>query len=163
MERCRKSCPPPGLDPWTVHPVGGRYTDWATRPMEGDFKKIKKLQKEKGKVGNIYKEQEEGICGRKKYGKLGLKLCSYHNKVTELPLQYPSPIPQTWRLMTSIFVQRQATISAEQLTPDVIWFISSSSLCQLHRHCTEFVLIISVGKSIAANGMKTEVATHPIG
>jgi hypothetical protein len=28
----RKISPPPGFDPWTVQPVGSRYTDYATRP-----------------------------------------------------------------------------------------------------------------------------------
>ena len=32
-DRCgKKSRPPPGFDPRTVHPVASRYTDWATRP-----------------------------------------------------------------------------------------------------------------------------------
>ena len=29
----RKISPPPGFDPWTVQPVGSRYTDYATRPF----------------------------------------------------------------------------------------------------------------------------------
>jgi hypothetical protein len=29
MDGCEKSGPPPGFDPWTVHPVASRYTDWA--------------------------------------------------------------------------------------------------------------------------------------
>ena len=28
----RKISPPPGFDPWTVQPLGSRYTDYATRP-----------------------------------------------------------------------------------------------------------------------------------
>jgi len=28
----RKISPPPGFDPWSVHPVTSRYTDYATRP-----------------------------------------------------------------------------------------------------------------------------------
>ena len=32
LDRCRKSRPPPGFDPWTVQPVASRYTDYATRP-----------------------------------------------------------------------------------------------------------------------------------
>ena len=28
----RKISLPPGFDPWTVQPVGSRYTDYATRP-----------------------------------------------------------------------------------------------------------------------------------
>jgi hypothetical protein len=29
----RKISPPLGFDPWTVHPVAGRYTDYATWPV----------------------------------------------------------------------------------------------------------------------------------
>ena len=32
LDRCGKSRPPPGFDPWTVQPVASRYTDYATRP-----------------------------------------------------------------------------------------------------------------------------------
>ena len=32
LDRCSKSCPPPGFDPRTVQPVASRYTDYATRP-----------------------------------------------------------------------------------------------------------------------------------
>jgi len=28
----RKISPPPGFDPWSIHPVASRYTDHATRP-----------------------------------------------------------------------------------------------------------------------------------
>jgi hypothetical protein len=34
----RKISPPPGFDPQTVQPVGGRYTDYATRPTKNLFK-----------------------------------------------------------------------------------------------------------------------------
>ena len=27
--RVKKISPPPGFDPWTVHPIASRYTDWA--------------------------------------------------------------------------------------------------------------------------------------
>jgi hypothetical protein len=30
LDRCGKSCPPPGFDPRTVQPVASRYTDYAT-------------------------------------------------------------------------------------------------------------------------------------
>jgi len=76
---------PTASDLRTVQPVGSRYNDWATRPKEGDIKKIRRSRKEK--LEKIRHEKGQGICGRKKYGKLGLKLCSYHNKVTEFPLQ----------------------------------------------------------------------------
>ena len=32
LDRCGKSRPPPGFDPWTVQHVASRHTDWATRP-----------------------------------------------------------------------------------------------------------------------------------
>ena len=32
LDRCGKSRPPPGFDPWTVQPVASRYTDYVTRP-----------------------------------------------------------------------------------------------------------------------------------
>ena len=32
LDRCGKSCPPPGFDPRTAQPVASRYTHWATRP-----------------------------------------------------------------------------------------------------------------------------------
>jgi len=72
------------------------------------LKKLKRYRKEK--VEKICQEQGHGICGRKKYGTLGLTLGSHHNKVTDLPLQYASPISPTCRLETSTFVQRQATL-----------------------------------------------------
>ena len=31
LDRCRKSCPPPGFDHRTVQPIASRYTDCATR------------------------------------------------------------------------------------------------------------------------------------
>jgi hypothetical protein len=47
-----------------------------------DIKKLKRCRKTK--VEKKCQEQREGICGRKKCGKLG----SYQNKVTQLPVQY---------------------------------------------------------------------------
>jgi hypothetical protein len=35
--RVRKISPPSGFDSRTVHPVGSRYTDYATRPTFIDF------------------------------------------------------------------------------------------------------------------------------
>ena len=32
LDRCGKSRPLPGFDPWTVQPVTSRYTDYATLP-----------------------------------------------------------------------------------------------------------------------------------
>jgi len=32
VDRCGKSCPPPGFDPRTVQPVGSRYTDRVIQP-----------------------------------------------------------------------------------------------------------------------------------
>ena len=29
LDKCGKSRPPPGFDPWTFQPVVNRYTDWA--------------------------------------------------------------------------------------------------------------------------------------
>jgi len=29
LDKCGKSCPPPGFDPWTVQPVASRYNDYA--------------------------------------------------------------------------------------------------------------------------------------
>jgi hypothetical protein len=85
-------------------------------PCARDRKEIlTKLKRcRKGKVEKIWQEQGQGICGRKKCGKFGLKLGSYRNKATELHLKYASPIPPTCRLETSIFVDRQVTLSAEQ-------------------------------------------------
>jgi hypothetical protein len=34
LDRCGKSCRPPGFDPETVQPVASRYTDHVTRPTE---------------------------------------------------------------------------------------------------------------------------------
>jgi len=33
MDRCGKSHPPTGFDPWTVQPLANRYTNYATRPI----------------------------------------------------------------------------------------------------------------------------------
>ena len=49
-------------------------------------KKIKKSFR-KGRVKKIWQERRQGICGRKKYGKLGLKFGSYLSEITELPLK----------------------------------------------------------------------------
>jgi hypothetical protein len=32
MDRCRKSRPPLGFDPWTIQAVASHYTDYATQP-----------------------------------------------------------------------------------------------------------------------------------
>jgi hypothetical protein len=37
----RKISPPLGFDSWTVQPVAGRYTDYATRPTPTDVRHIK--------------------------------------------------------------------------------------------------------------------------
>ena len=34
LDRCEKSRPPSGFDHRTVQPVGSRYTDYATRPLQ---------------------------------------------------------------------------------------------------------------------------------
>jgi len=34
LDRCGKSRPSPGFDPWTVQLVASRYTDYATRPTD---------------------------------------------------------------------------------------------------------------------------------
>jgi len=33
LDRCGKSRPPWGFDPWTVQPVASHYTDYTTRPI----------------------------------------------------------------------------------------------------------------------------------
>jgi len=38
-EQVRKTSPPPGFDPRTVHPVASRYTDYATRSTHEDVNK----------------------------------------------------------------------------------------------------------------------------
>ena len=37
LDRCGKSCPPPGFDLWTVQPIGSRYTNYATQPTTTRF------------------------------------------------------------------------------------------------------------------------------
>ena len=34
LDRCGKSRPPPGFDPWTIQSIASRYTDYATRPID---------------------------------------------------------------------------------------------------------------------------------
>jgi hypothetical protein len=36
LNKCRKSHPPPGFDPWPIQPVASHYTDLATRPINYD-------------------------------------------------------------------------------------------------------------------------------
>jgi len=83
-------------------------------PCAKDRKEKIKKSFRKERVEKVWQEQRQRICVSKKYGKLGLKFGSYQNKITELPLKCASPIRQTFSLETSIFVQRRATVSAEQ-------------------------------------------------
>jgi hypothetical protein len=41
--QARKLTLPPGFDPWTVHPVVSRYTDWATRPSFINIQGVSRL------------------------------------------------------------------------------------------------------------------------
>jgi hypothetical protein len=41
LDRCGKSRPPPGFDPYTAQPVASRHTDGATRPTYKHISKIK--------------------------------------------------------------------------------------------------------------------------
>jgi hypothetical protein len=37
LDVCKKYCPPPGFDPWTVQPVASRYTYWAIPAPTGQI------------------------------------------------------------------------------------------------------------------------------
>jgi hypothetical protein len=52
----RKISPLPGFDPRTVQPVGSRYTDYATRPMEAIIKaeNCGLLHRSGGRVGRVH-------------------------------------------------------------------------------------------------------------
>jgi hypothetical protein len=41
LDRCGKSHPPPGFNPWTIQPVASRYTNYATRPTVCSVSQLK--------------------------------------------------------------------------------------------------------------------------
>jgi hypothetical protein len=76
MDGCGISCPPPGFDPWTVHPVASRYTDCAIPAHRDKWTEAKYTEVPERS------EQIKHLGGRSLYGGR-LETCKRRTRYTE--------------------------------------------------------------------------------